>query len=115
MNKNLPQKYKNSFFRKLFYKIKFMFFGKKQIENASIQIDNTIKESDIQVKKDFIEQVKVDENIKDTESEKREFMKKLTDNPKLLEEFSSDRLEKILQYYLEENEKKRELLKKLSA
>lgn len=39
------------------------------------------------------------------------FIKKLNNNPELLENFSNDRLEIILQYYLDENEKKKELLK----
>lgn len=115
MNKNLPQKYENNFFRKLFNKLKFLFFRKKYRENDDLSIDNTEEKENTQIRKDFIEQVKVDESIKDTEAEKKEFIEKLTDNPKLLEEFSSDRLEKILQYYLDENEKKRAILKRLSA
>ena len=42
-------------------------------------------------------------------------MQNLTENPELLKEFSNDRLEKILQYYLEENKKKREILKRLNS
>lgn len=43
--------------------------------------------------------------------EKKEIMEKLAKHPELLENFSNDKLEKILQYYLDENEKKRKLLK----
>ena len=35
-------------------------------------------------------------------------------NPELLEKFSNDRLEKILQYYLNENEKKRKFIMKMN-
>lgn len=33
-------------------------------------------------------------------------MENLTNNPELLENFSNDRLEKILQYYIDENARK---------
>ena len=42
-------------------------------------------------------------------------MQELTENPNLLKEFSNDRLEKILQYYLEENQQKREILKRMNS
>ena len=38
----------------------------------------------------------------------------LKNNQELLEKFSNDRLKVILQYYLDENNKKRERLKKIS-
>lgn len=100
MNKNLPKKY--NIFSNVLIKIRsiFLFNNKnngKQMENRKI------------TKEGFIEQIKIEEN---TEYEKKMFIKKLNNNPKLLENFSNDRLEIILQYYLDENEKKKELLKK---
>lgn len=63
----------------------------------------------------FIERIKIEKNLfRNKKSQKEDFMKNLEKNPKLLENFSNDRLKKILQYYLEENEKKREILKKLT-
>ena len=41
-------------------------------------------------------------------------MEQLKNNQELLEKFSNDRLKVILQYYLDENSKKREILKKIS-
>lgn len=38
---------------------------------------------------------------------KKKFMQNLTDNSEILEKFSNDRLEKTLQYYSDENEKKK--------
>ena len=40
--------------------------------------------------------------------------KLIKNNQELLEKFSNDRLKVILQYYLDENSKKREILKKIS-
>ena len=63
----------------------------------------------------FIERIKIEKNLfRNKKSQREDFMKNLKKNPKLLENFSNDRLKKILQYYLEENEKKREILKKLT-
>ena len=42
-------------------------------------------------------------------------MQKLTDNPELLESFSTQRLEKILQWYKDDNERKSMYLKKLNS
>ena len=42
-------------------------------------------------------------------------MKNLTDNPELLENFSTERLEKILQWYREDNERKSIYLKKIDS
>ena len=42
-------------------------------------------------------------------------MEHLKDNLQFLEYLSSDKLEKILQYYLEENKRKKEILKKLKV
>lgn len=112
MNKNLPQKYKESFFSKFINKLK-SFFSRNKEENKINDI-KTFKDESV-VKKEMLFNLKVDIDTKvSTEYEKKLFMENLTNNPELLENFSNDRLEKILKYYLDENEKKRQLLKKLS-
>lgn len=109
MTNNLPQKYKNNIFQKILQKIRKIFFAKK--EKISENKDN----KKVLEKASFINEIKVKELKADTEIERKKFIEKLTNNPDLLEEFSNERLEKILQYYKEENNKKRELLKKLIA
>lgn len=122
MSENLPKKYKESFFDKFIQKIKWLFFERKQknkiipsnIENTSENFKKTI------VQNKLIESLKIsaDSNnhgIKETELEKKRFMKNLTDNPELLENFSTERLEKILQWYREDNERKSIYLKKISS
>lgn len=112
MSENLPKKYKESFFSRCINKLKSL-FKKKKIKNVDFNIEtfeNKDSSNDL-----MINRIKVDVNTRvNPEYEKREFMNNLTNNPELLENFSNDRLEKILQYYLEDNEKKRELLKKIS-
>ncbi len=109
MSENLPQKYKESFFSKVIRKIKKFFIKDKDESNA---INSEIFENKKEKMK--LDNLKVDINMSvHTEYEKEEFMKNLTNNPELLENFSNDRLEKILQYYLDENEKKKEILKKI--
>ena len=60
----------------------------------------------------LIENLRVKNYKLTNETEKRMFMKKLTDKPELLRYFSNDRLKVILQWYVNENEKKELLLKK---
>ena len=60
----------------------------------------------------FDESLKVDLSRKRLENERRKFLVYLTDNLELLKNFSDDQLEKILKYSKEENERKRQLLKK---
>lgn len=113
MNENLPQKYKKNFFSKFINKLK-SFFSKTK-EEHKISVTETFKK-DNAMKKNIMSDLKVDVDSKvNTEYEKKSFMEKLTNNPELLENFSNDRLEKILQYYLNENEKKRQLLNKIST
>lgn len=122
MNEKLPEKYKNSFFDKFIQKIKSLFFRRKQknkiIESNIENIDKTLEKAITSNK--LIDSLKVNDNgennvgIKDTEYEKKKFMKNLTYNPELLENFSTERLERILQWYKEENERKTKYLKKLS-
>lgn len=110
---NLLQKYKNSFFSKLLIKIK-LFFCKDV--NKELVINNREYKEDRIDNKDivFLEGLKVDINLKNNEYKKKEFMNRLKENPDILEKLSIGRLELILQYYLDENEKKRKLLKKLT-
>ena len=63
----------------------------------------------------FFEHEIIRENIEfNNEYQKKQFMEQLKNNQELLEKFSNDRLKVILQYYLDENNKKRERLKKIS-
>ena len=108
MNNNLPQKYNESFFRKFINKLK-VFFSRTKKENTIENIKNS------EEKKDLINSLKVDFDTNvSKEYKKKEFMKSLSENPELLQNFSNDKLERILKYYIEENEKKREVLKKIS-
>lgn len=113
MSENLPQKYEENIFRRFFNKIKNFFLGRKE----EVQIDtNRVDEWERKnVSKNKLEDLKIDVKIDNSEFKRKEFMQNLTEHPELLENFSNDRLEKILQYYLEENEKKREMLKKVST
>ena len=115
MSENLPQKYKESFFSKVIRKIRKFFIKTKDESNAinSKIFENKKEEMN---KNNMLDNLKVDIDTSiHTEYEKEAFMENLTNNPELLENFSNDRLEKILQYYLDENEKKKEILKKISA
>ena len=60
-----------------------------------------------------LDYLKVDIKTDLTEFKRKEFMENLTKHPDLLEKFSIERLEIILQYYLKENEKKKMLLKNI--
>ena len=62
----------------------------------------------------FMESIKIKKTDQSIEYQKKQFLEKLTKNPSLLEYLSTDRLEKILQYYLDENEKKRKKLQKMT-
>ena len=125
MSDYLPQKYKNNIFQKIIQKIKAVFFYKEQnitqtmdkIEKNTEQTINIIetKQNTKDSVSDFAEQIKVENENKHIDYEKKKFMKRLTENPELLKKFSNDRLEKILQYYLEENEQKREMLKRMNT
>ncbi len=110
---NLPQKYKNSFLSKFLIRIKSFFhkdINKEHVINNREYKEDRIDNKDLV----FLEGLKVDVNLKNNEYEKKEFMKRLKEHPDILEKLSIGRLELILQYYLDENEKKRKLLKKLT-
>lgn len=125
MSDHLPQKYKNNIFQNIIKKIKAVFFYKEQnitqtmdtIEKNTEQTINIIetKQNKKENMSNFTEQIKIENDNKNINYEKKKFMQGLTENPELLKEFSNDRLEKILQYYLEENEQKREILKRMST
>lgn len=108
MNENLPQKYKDNVFQRLLKKIRALFFKKADdFETENINIKT--RESD------FDNKIRVTDNLKSIYDEKKQFMKNLVDHPELLENFSNDKLEKILEYYENENNEKREILNKLTA
>ena len=111
MSDNLQKKNKENFFSIFIRKVK-MAFIKNKGKNEFIVSETVEEKKEKTNKNNILENLKVDVSLNtNIEYEKKEFMKNLTKNPELLEIFSNDRLEKILQYYLEENEKKRELLK----
>jgi len=62
---------------------------------------------------DFEERIKVDKTYENPEEKKKVFMKRFEEEPELLEVLSTERLELVLKYYQNENEKKRRILKKL--
>lgn len=120
-SEKLPREYKDGLFSRFIKKIKWWILKKqrksevklKNIENISEEVEKTIE------KNRLIDSLKIDTanniGIKYTEFEKKKFMKNLTDNPELLEKFSTDRLEKILKWYREDNERKSMYLKKLNS
>ena len=110
MDNNLPQIYKNNFFQNIWHKIKSWFWGTKKIEQ-SVQSTNVAEET----KNEFVEQIKVNVVEKNKENAIETFMKQADSKPEMLETLSNEKLEKILQYYLNENNKKRAMLKKLSV
>ena len=121
MNDNLPKKYNDNIFSRFFGFLKNLFYGRKNEPEEVTPINQIEEEKEVKpIEKedstnDFIERIKIDANYKNPENEKHIFMDNLKENPDLLENFSNDRLEKILQYYQDENAKKKEILKKLTA
>ena len=111
MNSNLPVKQRNGIFYKIFLKIDQIFW-KNKYKTEKVENNEVISNSNNQFKND----IKIDiENIEfNNEYQKQQFMEQLKNNQELLEKFSNDRLKVILQYYLDENNKKRERLKKIS-
>ena len=111
MNSNLPAKQRNGIFYKILLKIK-QIFRRKKYEEENLESNKVIVNSNNQFKNN----IKIDiENIEfNNEYQKQQFMEQLKNNQELLEKFSNDRLKVILQYYLDENNKKRERLKKIS-
>lgn len=111
MNSNLPIEKRDGILNKIIQKIKQIFRKNKyQIE------DTKNKEIIVNSNSKFKDDIKIDtENIEfSNEYQKQQFMEQLKNNQELLEKFSNERLKNILQYYLNENQKKREKLKKLN-
>ena len=111
MNSNLPVKQRNGIFYKIFLKIN-QIFRKNKYKTEKVESNEVISNYN----KQFKNNIKIDiENIEfNNEYQKKRFMEQLKNNQELLEKFSNDRLKVILQYYLDENSKKREILKKIS-
>lgn len=114
MSNNLPQIYNENIFKKFFNYVKNLFsFKKKEVKEESTINDTNEQKEDL--KNNFLKDIKIEEGMVDKEFEKKKVMDDLKDNLQLLEECSNEKLEKILQYYLKENEDKKKILKKLSA
>ena len=109
MSNKLPIKQKNGFFYKIFIKIRQLFKRNKYAsenkvtEKVAADLDNQFKNN-----------IKVGSDEFDNEYQKKKFMENLKNNQEMLENFSNERLRIILKYYLDENEKKREILKNMS-
>lgn len=114
MSNNLPQIYNKNIFKKFFNYLRNLFSFKKKEVKEEITINNTSEQKE-KIKNTFLKDIKLEDCIVDKEFEKKKIMDNLKDNLQLLEECSNEKLEKILQYYLDENEKKKALLDKLSA
>lgn len=120
-SEKLPREYKDGLFSKFIKKIKWWILKKQKKSEVKFKnIENISEEDEKAIKKNrLIDSLKIDTanniGIKYTEFEKKKFMKNLTDNPELLEKFSTDRLEKILKWYREDNERKSMYLKKLNS
>lgn len=116
MNRSLPQKYKGNIFQKIFLKIKSLFSTKREIVEYSLTVTDYKEKEKTEIEKELVKQVYTENDVKRVENadyEKKKFMGNIANNPELLEKFSNDRLEIILQYFKEENEKKKAILKKL--
>ncbi len=109
MSNKLPIKQKGGYFDKIFTKIRQFFkrnkYGLegKKIEKVATTPDNQFKNN-----------IKIDSDEFDNEYQKKKIMEGLKNNQEMLENFSNERLKIILKYYLDENEKKREILRKIS-
>lgn len=115
MSENLPKSYNESFFSNFLRKIKMLFIKdipKNDFVNLTIPTLHNTQSN----KNNILESLKSDVDFsKITDYDRKNFMDNLKAHPDLLENFSTDRLEIILQYYLDENEEKRNLLKKLNT
>ena len=110
MSNNLPQIYNENIFKKFFNYVRNLFSFKKNKVKQEIKINDTNKQKE-SLKNNFLKDIKIEDGMVDKEFEKKKIMDNLKDNLQLLEECSNEKLEKILQYYLEENENKKKLLK----
>ena len=101
MDKIQIQEYKTNFFTR-----------KKSTKNEVLENSTYIKRDNTSTYKN---KLKVDSNIVDDYYRKKKIIRTLNNNPQLLEQFSIDRLEKILKIYIEDNNEKMEKLKKLTS
>lgn len=116
MSENLPQKYNESIFRKFFNKLKNIWNSIRMRTKNVEENNNDIPVQNVEItKENKMEYIKVNIDVENTDFKRKKFMENLTNNPELLENFSNDRLEKILQYYIDENAKKEALLKMVSV
>lgn len=115
MGENLPQKYKENIFRKLFSKLKGFFLKNTKEKKKDPAANIILKPEKENILNNKLEYLKVDIKFDDTEFKRKELMKNLSNNPDLLENFSNDKLEKILQWYLEENKKKKRMLQQVDS
>ena len=119
MNNNLLAKYKENFFSKIIMKIRKLFFRSKNKSEKVKNINTVNLEKNNNEEENILNELKVDIEFDyknyANEVERKDFMDNLTKKPDLLENFSTERLKKILQWYVEENEKKRVILKKLNS
>ena len=107
VNSNLPQKYNDGILKKFFNKIRSIFYKKKDTEIEEIQVvDDNNKNID------FRKQLEVKEFEKNPELEKKKLFDQASDNPEYMKSLPITKLKVILQYYLNENEKKRALIKR---
>ena len=112
MNENLPQKYKDGILNNIFRKLRYFFIGTKHGEETYQKADSSIEKT--KSKLNFLQDVKFETEVIDKKFQEKKLMEELKIRPELLENFSEEKLEEILQYYLEENKRKRELIRKLS-
>lgn len=114
MSNNLPTIYNENIFKRFFNYIRNMFsFKKKEVKEENVI--NETNEQQKNLKNNFLKDMRIEDEVIDKDIKKKRIMDNLKDNLQLLEECSNEKLEKILQYYLEENDNKKKLLKKLSA
>ena len=110
MSTNSLQKYKEGFFSRIFKKLQNLFNkNKEKQENKDTMINNVPTEGS------FKNNIKVSQGLDNNYHEKKKLISMLNDNPELLENYSNEQLEKILKIYLEDNEEKRRVLKKLTT
>ena len=94
----------------------YAWMGEDKFINQGIMLNIAQKDyGRITLLYDVTQREVIDNDDDNIDFERKEFMENLTNNPELLEKFSNDRLEKILQYYKDENAKKEALLKMLSV
>ena len=105
MENNKLIKSEQGIFSKIVRKIKLLFFKNKKVQNAE---EEKIKNIQTNIKEELKVEVENDKSY-----QKEQFMKEISDNPDLLENFSIERLEKIKEYYQESIKKKQEILQNM--